>query len=142
MMLGYLRIWDARLKALLDFYICQDLDTLAKFVMRIEQNNYPIQSFLVSAFVFLRALVCSVHGSPDFLLSETTGSVCQHLTAVQNLSFSYPLEMEKTITASANYNDKAKEQVELIRAEVLNETAQELQDFEEEFQESLLGLQL
>ena len=76
MMLGQLGIWDARLKALLDFYICQDLDTLAKFVMRIEQNNYPKQSYIVSAYVFLRALVCSVYESPDFLLSETTGSVC------------------------------------------------------------------
>ena len=142
MMLGHLGIWDARLKALLDFYICQDLDTLAKFVMRIEQNNYPKQSYIVSAYVFLRALVCSVYESPDFLLSETTGSVCQHLTTVQNLSFSYSLEMEKAIAAAVHYKSKAKDQVEEIRKDVLKETAQDFQDFEEEFQESLLGLQL
>ena len=57
------------------------------------------------------------------------------------MAFSFSLEREKAIAATANYNKKATEQVEIIRAEVLDETAQELQDFEEEFQESLLGLQ-
>jgi len=119
--------------------------------MRIEQNNYPKQSYIVSAYVFLRALVCSVYESPDFLLSETTGSVCQHLTTVQNLSFSYSLEMDKAIAAAVHCNSRhvvsvgtllAKDQVEEIRKDVLKETAQDFQDFEEEFQESLLGLQL
>jgi hypothetical protein len=52
------------------------------------------------------------------------------------------LEREKAIAATANYNKKATEQVEIIRAEVLEEIAQDLQYYEEEFQESFLGLQL
>ena len=58
------------------------------------------------------------------------------------MAFSFSLEREKAIAATANYNKKAAEQVEIIRAEVLEEIAQDLQYYEEEFQESFLGLQL
>ena len=142
LMLALIHQWDTRLKALLDFYKSQKLETLEQFVVKIEQNSYSNQSFIVSAFVFLRTLVCSVYGSPEFLFSETTGAAFQQLTSGNTLAFSFSLEREKAIAATANYNKKATEQVEIIRAEVLEEIAQDLQYYEEEFQESFLGLQL
>ena len=39
-MLGYIHIWDTRLKALLDFYKSQELETLVQFVVGIEQKSY------------------------------------------------------------------------------------------------------
>jgi hypothetical protein len=40
LMLGLIHQWDTRLKALLDFYKSQKLETLEQFVVKIEQNSY------------------------------------------------------------------------------------------------------
>ena len=40
LMLALIHQWDTRLKALLDFYKSQKLETLEQFVVKIEQNSY------------------------------------------------------------------------------------------------------
>lgn len=123
-MIGWLTIWDTRLRAFQETFKSHGIETLEQFVVKIEAGNYANNCFLVAAFNFIFKLKEIVSGSPDFLFSDATLQIYHHFCAncnfvnqmypgktIQAIGHYKDVELFQLVKAKANVNAKAKEDV-------------------------------
>ena len=102
-MIGWLRIWDTRLRAFQETFKSHGLETLEEFVVRIEAGNYANNCYLVAAYNIIFKLKEIVTSSPDFHFSDATLQFYHHFCA--NSNFEYQMYPGKTIQAIGHYKN-------------------------------------